>query len=621
MSQGQYSSTLLGSFNAGWFRPRRCGSRVSWFFFGVCLCLVLGVTGTIHIGLLLKWLLVRLHWRNDLTWYDLGWYGLAPTAQYQSFDHPIPAIEFLQQDARCSQDYIFLAPRGPLVAEPGAVILDAVGDLVWRQIDQGGDTHDLRVQEYFGEKYLTFWVGEEIGGRKQGSWFMMDNTYTIRHEILPGGDYDTGDMHEFQITTDNTALITIYEPIVADLSSIGGPSEGYLLDSIFQEISISTGEILFEWSASSHVPLDNTFWTTKLCRDDSNTAFNGCGHNEDSAFDFYHLNSVEKDEQGNYLICGRNVHTVSYINGVTGEIIWNLGGPNNEFEDLSDGDATNFSWQHHARYLSLFDNGGSMIEAASESRGILLDLDIDRRTATLRVSYYHPQQMRSLSQGDVQILEDTGNVFIGWGRSAAMTEFSSDGEVLCDARFGASVFFSFGPVTSYRVFRHSWVGKPTTQPDVVVVGDTIYVSWNGATEVTIWQLEAADEDEDGQEVEFDIMSQTFREGFETEIRIPTQEKYSAIRLVALDVEGNVLGISDVIDCDFGVEWITPMMIVIITSIAMVVGFLATLFTAAVFFRRRKRNQVALSEYELLTGGDILDGEEGQLFQSHIIPGS
>lgn len=44
-------------------------------------------------------------------------------------------------------------------------------------------------------------------------------------------------MHEFQITTDNTALITIYEPIVTDLSSIGGPSEGYLLDSIFQEIS------------------------------------------------------------------------------------------------------------------------------------------------------------------------------------------------------------------------------------------------------------------------------------------------------------------------------------------------------------------------------------------------
>lgn len=59
------------------------------------------------------------------------------------------------------------------MAEPGGVILDAVGDLVWRQIDQGGDTQDLRVQEYFGEKYLTFWVGEEIGGRKQGSWFMV----------------------------------------------------------------------------------------------------------------------------------------------------------------------------------------------------------------------------------------------------------------------------------------------------------------------------------------------------------------------------------------------------------------------------------------------------------------
>ncbi|KAF7555296.1 hypothetical protein G7Z17_g2290 [Cylindrodendrum hubeiense] len=464
-------------------------------------------------------------------------------------------------------------------------------------------------------------------GRKQGSWFMMDNTYTIQHEISPGGSYNTGDMHEFEITADNTALITIYEPVLADLSSIGGPSEGYLLDSIFQEISISTGEVLFEWSAHSHVPVANTFWTTELCRDDSNSAFNGCGHHEYSAFDFYHLNSVEKDEQGNYLICGRNVHTVSYINGQTGEIIWNLGGPSNEFQDLSDGGATNFTWQHHARWyeygrgISLFDNGGSTIESASESRGMIIDLDIDRRTATSRVSYYHPQQMTSLSQGDVQILEDTGNVFIGWGRSAAITEFSFEGEVLCDARFGASVYFAFGPVTSYRAFRHSWVGKPTTQPSIIVVDDSIYVSWNGATEVSKWQLEGADEDEDedGQDLEFDIISQSFRDGFETEIRISTQDQYAFVRLVALDAEGGVLGISEVIECDIGIEWITPMMIVIITSIGMIVGFSATLAIAAALYRRRKRKQEVRNDYELLTGGDILDGE-GRAARSLMIPG-
>ncbi|KAH7139779.1 hypothetical protein B0J13DRAFT_624598 [Dactylonectria estremocensis] len=127
--------------------------------------------------------------------------------------------------------------------------------------------------------------------------------------------------------------------------------------------------------------------------------------------------------------------------------------------------------------------------------------------------------MRSLSQGDVQILDGTGNVFIGWGRSAVMTEFSIDGEVEYDARFRAAVFFAFGPVTFYRISRHSWVGKPTTRPDFVVEDGGIYVSWNGATEVVAWQLEAAyengggEDEEDEADVEFDRVSQTFRDRF------------------------------------------------------------------------------------------------------------
>jgi Arylsulfotransferase (ASST) len=47
-------------------------------------------------------------------------------------------------------------------------------------------------------------------------------------------------------------LITAYERKPWDLSAIGGPRNGTLLDSVFQEIDIATGKEVFTWRASEH---------------------------------------------------------------------------------------------------------------------------------------------------------------------------------------------------------------------------------------------------------------------------------------------------------------------------------------------------------------------------------
>jgi hypothetical protein len=117
-------------------------------------------------------LLSRIHLRGDFTWYDLGLYGLGPTRTYRSFDAPMTDVEFRQRDVRCGQDPIFFAPRGP-ATEPGGVILGADGELIWRQYGFGGDIQDFRVQEYRGERFLTFWAGKEDGARKEGFWYMV----------------------------------------------------------------------------------------------------------------------------------------------------------------------------------------------------------------------------------------------------------------------------------------------------------------------------------------------------------------------------------------------------------------------------------------------------------------
>ncbi|KAJ6786156.1 hypothetical protein PWT90_00718 [Aphanocladium album] len=483
----------------------------------------------------------RVHWRSDWSWIDMGSSGMAPMRRYHSFDHESIDVRFLaRDDHRCSHEQIFLATRGS-DTEPGAVILDHTGELVWRQPRIAAEVHDFRVQEYKGEKFLTFWAGTPDGGGKQGSWYMMDDTYTIRHNIsAPGFKY--GDMHEFELTANGTALVTIYNPIPADLSAVGGAAQGYLLDGVFQELELETGKVLFQWNASDHIPIKTSKKPMKGCSDDPKKAFLGCGNSPDAAFDYYHINSIQKDHKGNYLISGRHTSSLTYINGTSGEPIWHMGGDMNQFQYDPLGTNVLFAWQHHARIydddtITLLDNNAVNPKATrTESRGIRLQADFAKMQVTLKTAYRHPQQIMAFSQGNAQVLE-SGNVFVGWGSSAAFTEFSADGEVLCDARFAPAALFSFQPLSSYRAYKASWIGKPLDSPRIAVAGRKIYVSWNGATEVASWRLQGKTGSRD-----FEDVAEIPKHRFESEFPAANLPRsYTAIRIQAVDVGGITLG--------------------------------------------------------------------------------
>ena len=89
-----------------------------------------------------------------------------------------------------------------------------------------------------------------------------------------------GDLHEFLITSRGTALITIYQQVTADLSSIGGPVDGQLVVGVVQELDIPTGKVLFEWRSDDHIPLT-----------ESNMPQVTMAGN----VDYFHLNSVGVD--------------------------------------------------------------------------------------------------------------------------------------------------------------------------------------------------------------------------------------------------------------------------------------------------------------------------------------
>ena len=43
------------------------------------------------------------------------------------------------------------------------------------------------------------------------------------------------------------------------------------------------------------------------------------------------MNSVDKDANGDYLVSGRNTHTIYKVSGSDGSIIWRLGGKMSTF--------------------------------------------------------------------------------------------------------------------------------------------------------------------------------------------------------------------------------------------------------------------------------------------------
>lgn len=172
-----------------------------------------------------------------------------------------------------------------------------------------------------------------------------DEVYKIR-----GANDPPAEQYEFQITRDETALFTVGMEVPADLAAFNGSKDGRVHDGTFQEVDIETGDLIFQWQASKHFNLTKEFDAVKPKG----------GINR--AREFFHISSVDKDGLGNYLAAFAFMNCLVYIDGKSGVVLWRLGGKNNTFEDLSDGDATNFNGSHYARFtndgksITLFDH-------------------------------------------------------------------------------------------------------------------------------------------------------------------------------------------------------------------------------------------------------------------------
>jgi len=450
---------------------------------------------------------------------------IAAPSDYQTFDTlpgvqaPVLTVTVPDRDPGAGD---VLTTNGPGAGRYGLLIYTPQGQLVWFDQYSGGLVgDDLSVQAYDGQRDLTFWRGRVNSlGFGQGEDLVMNSHYQVVAQVK-GGNGLLADLHDFQIAAHDVAYITAYNPISCDLSSQGGPRDGVLLDATVEEIDIKTGLIRWEWHALGHIGVGESDTSPPSNR----------------AWDWFHINSIDPEPDGDILISARNTLAAYQLQGGSGQVLWRLGGLDSSFKM---GPGTKTYWQHDGRVLpngdvTLFDDA-SPPSPESQSRAVTISLDLKSHRASLVSAYTHPDPpLRADSQGNMQTLPD-GNTLVGFGGEPQISEFAKDGSLLFDAHLPYDMIF-------YRAFRHPWSGQPLTPPaadaNLNNVSETIvHMSWNGATDVASWRVLA------GQRSGSLAPAATVpKAGFETSTILDACHDYVAVQ--ALDSAGRVLGSSPV----------------------------------------------------------------------------
>ncbi|KAL8699684.1 MAG: hypothetical protein Q9224_001303 [Gallowayella concinna] len=358
--------------------------------------------------------------------------------------------------------FIYLAVNtGPAA---GPYIFDSNGTIVFNGAGKlgSGAIHDFHICTYQKVARLCLWKGTTALGYGSGQALILDNQFKII-KSLPASDY-----HELKIIQaidaggqySDTALQTVYTPVRRDLSDFGVPYEddqGWVVDCHLRAIDPVTNRVIFDWSSLDHVPLNETY---VLPTGGIN------GYSKTFAWDYFHMSSITRFGS-DYLVSSRHTSTIYLVSGKDGSIVWRLGGKRSDFKLQG----FSFDSQHDVRLapnpgqgtgnvfaLSLFDNEYNTFVQPPRglSSGKIIEVNVDTKTARLLRQYDSPSKDIGNPSGDggsVQQIQK-GNVFIGWGADAQVTEHTADGRLVYAARFGVPGSSAW----SYRAFKGPYLG-------------------------------------------------------------------------------------------------------------------------------------------------------------------
>jgi hypothetical protein len=325
-------------------------------------------------------------------------------------DNPAPGVLFLVNKVGRNQTPVY---------DTYVMILDnSATPLYFKQLDGRGG--DFKKQ---GD-VLTY---------RFGDWHVMDDTYTHVDQWAPAGGLSP-DGHDFQLLPNGNAIFATKYNRIVDMSLIvpGGNPAATVIECIIQELDPDRN-VVFEWRSWDHY--DVTESIVNLTR---------------PTIDYVHFNSIELDHDGNLLISGRYMDCTK-INRSTGDIVWRLGGSQNDFTLVGDTDF--FNRQHDIRRLdngnvTIFDNNDGITKG---NRVVEYELDEGNMIATLVWQYERTPAIYGGPGGSAQRLPN-GNTLISWTGTGIVQEVTPA---------GATVFemdYVDGSTQNYRAFRYEWSG-------------------------------------------------------------------------------------------------------------------------------------------------------------------
>jgi hypothetical protein len=429
------------------------------------------------------------------------------------------------------------AAPGPMTGQGGPLIVDQKLQPVWSQpVGSKAVSGDLQQETYQGQPVLVWWQGQltKTGATLRGQVTVVDHHYH-RLAVIKAKRPWVISLHDAVISGPDI-WVTVYRAVPnQNLVSYGGRRKGTVYDAGVQEYELATDKLLYTWDAlnpgrTAHVPLSES--------EQPASAATAPG----AAWDAYHVNSIQVVAPNKILVSMRNTWAAYLIDTSTSKIVWTLGGKHSSFKSAP---GARFAWQHDVQLVSpdemtVFDDSccritsrGGFATSNGPSRGLILRVDVAHRTVSLIKAYPHHPRLDSGFLGSMQLLPG-GKALVGWGSLPYFSEYTHSGQQVLDVRFP-------GKDQSYRAFyTATWVGTPYYPPHGAARTrsrrTTIYASWNGATQVTRWQVLAG-----SSASHLRLVATALKRGFETAIAL--KGGYREFEVKALGASGQVLGTS------------------------------------------------------------------------------
>ncbi|CEL92430.1 unnamed protein product [Vitrella brassicaformis CCMP3155] len=404
----------------------------------------------------------------------------APYKDWKTIPGDLPLIDVKHGPAQgLSKGFIFSSNMRYPEDQWGAylIISDDVGQPVWfkRVWDDGyiWSLIDLKVQRNGNFTYHD---------TNASTYVEMGHDYEICKRYFPGHGY-FANAHDFQVNEKGHSLMIVYQTEGMDVKAMGipeGQEDAQVIGGIIQEIDTS-GNVIFEWRMWDHLPeaMHKTV---------------GLGQKSSKVADPIHINAIDWTTDGHITASLRHFDQVIKINRLTGDIIWRLGGPGNEFTWVDEDRP--FSHQHDVRlhedsHLTVYSNDNLHDWPPPRySRAVEYWLDEPDRLIKKVREYRSPENYYGMATGSMQRFTN-GNLGICWGgvgrpeKLPFYTEVSPTGERLLELEFTAQE-------NSYRALRYDWWGIPKADPWLILDRESnppqLHMSWNGATVVAKWKI-------------------------------------------------------------------------------------------------------------------------------------